>query len=120
MRADGPQPLAHSHDFCEIFCLFNHYTDFSIFCQFCSEFRPNYSTSSGLCEHRHKLATTEHVLFIFRKNNEERKLMIDVLRKLGMIDTDEKDILSGVGSSGGRKEVFKFLTCTVILKRMDK
>lgn len=87
-----------------IFCLFNYYTDFCLFCQlFCSEFRPNYSTTSGLCEHRHKLTTTEHVLFVFRKNNEENKLMMDVLRKLGMMDMDENDILSSVGSSGGRK-----------------
>lgn len=42
---------------------------------------------------------------------------MDVLRKLGMMDVDENDILSGVGGSGGRKEVFKFLTCTV-LKRI--
>lgn len=41
---------------------------------------------------------------------------MDVLRKQGMMDVDEKDILSGVGSSGGREEVFKFLTCTVLLK----
>lgn len=58
------------------------------------------------------------MLFIFRKNNEEKKLMMDVLRKLGMMDVDEKDILIGVGSSGGRKEVFKFLTFTQTIKKI--
>lgn len=44
--------------------------------------------------------------------------MMDVLRKLGMMGVDEKDILSRVGSSGGRKEVFKFLTGIVLFKRI--
>lgn len=39
---------------------------------------------------------------------------MDVLRKLGMMDVDEKDILSDAESYGGRKEVFKVLTCTVL------
>lgn len=44
-------------------------------------------------------------------------LWLDVLRKLGMMDVNEKDILRGVGSSGGRKEVLKCMTCTLLLKR---
>lgn len=44
--------------------------------------------------------------------------MMDGLRKLGMLDGNEKDILSRVESLGGRKDAFKFLTCPGQVKRI--
>lgn len=47
----------------------------------------------------------------------EDKRLMDGLRTLGMVDGDKKGILRCVERSGGRKEVFIFLTRTGLGKR---
>lgn len=53
-----------------------------------------------------------NVLLICRQYSEERNLMMAGLRKMEMVEGDEKGILSWMESSGWKKEVFKFLTST--------
>lgn len=65
---------------------------------------------SGLCEYCYETEMREHMLLICRQYSEERKLMVDGLRKMGMVPGDENFEMGG--KFRWEKRGFKFLTCT--------
>lgn len=58
---------------------------------------------SGFCGYCLEPEMREHMLLRCRQHSEERKLMMDGLREMGMVDGDDND-----KSSGRRKEVLNF------------
>lgn len=71
---------------------------------------------SGFCEYFLEPEMREHMLLIYRQYSEERKLMMDGLREMGMVDGDEN--LELAEEFRRKKRGFSFLTCTGLVKRI--